>query len=281
MPAPQASLMQKLARTKFSSFALKVPMNWQDPAGGTAADHYGKAFKDSEKTTQPVMDPMPLFQPASMNKYHTDCQKMHHAKVGKFMDDTCSAICSAWGQWQNMASFVGLTIVGPSGIGGSFVPLPFMVTSGPMGSPFEAKYSGVIAMVLMTAWASFTATLLSPGLPFWAPLFATFPSPVVPPTPSLMPQPFAALTGAASPPALMTQTLKGQMVSQLGDATAPFHAELFEAICFAFEQTYNTWSASTMLTNVLGAGSVPTCIPPVMPPGPVVGVGNMLPGGLK
>src|SRR5271154_1981708 len=101
MPAPQASAMQQLARLKFTSFALTVPTGWQDPSGDPAPSQYGKAFKDSEKTTAPGAPP--LFQPATMNKYHTDAQKMHIAKIGAFIDTTCSAICTAWDTWQKAA----------------------------------------------------------------------------------------------------------------------------------------------------------------------------------
>src|SRR5262249_3792449 len=103
MPAPQAMIMQNLARTKFASFNLKVPQNWPDPQGA-AADHYGRPFKPDEKTSTPAMGTPPLFTPASLNKYHTDTQKMLHAKFGGFIDGICSAICSAWSQWQSMAT---------------------------------------------------------------------------------------------------------------------------------------------------------------------------------
>ena len=86
MPAPQASAMQQLARLKFSSFNLKVPQNWKEPSGDPAAKHYGDAFKPAEKSTAPAVSAPPLFKPASMNKYHTDAQKMHIDKIGKFID---------------------------------------------------------------------------------------------------------------------------------------------------------------------------------------------------
>jgi hypothetical protein len=71
-----------------------------------------------------------------------------------------------------------------------------------------------------------------------------------------------------------------QMVGQLGDPNAPFHQELFEAISDAFEKSYNIWKVSTMVTNVLGTGPVPTFAPPYVPVGPVLaGIGTMTPGG--
>jgi len=59
-----------------------------------------------------------------------------------------------------------------------------------------------------------------------------------------------------------------------------FSDELFVAIASAFERVFNLWQVSTMVTNVLGTGPVPTFAPPYVPVGPVVGgVGTMLPGG--
>ena len=269
--------MQQLARLKFTSFALKVPTNWQNPSGDPAAKHYGDAFKPEEKATSPGMPP--LFQPASLNKYHTDTQKMHIAKVGAFIDTTCSAICSAWSQWQSMATLVGVMIAGPTANVGQIVgpPLmPLILASGAKATPMELKYTNVIATVIGTAWLSFTATVKVAGMP-WYPAFAAFPGPVAPPMPNI-PCPFAALTQV--PVSIGASVLKMQMVGQLADPMAPFHKELFESISDAFEKCYNLWKVSTMVTNVLGTGPIPTFAPPYVPVGPVVGgVGNMTPGG--
>lgn len=278
MPAPQASMMQQLARAKFTSFGLKVPANWKAPAD---QDQYDRAFQASEKNTAPGSPP--LFQPATMNKYHTDSQKMHIAKIGGFIDGTCSAICSAWSQWQSMATMTGIIVAGPVGSVGQVVgpPLqPLILASAPKASPMELKYSNVIASVISTAWLTFTATIKIPGLPLW-PMFAAFPGPMVPPPgiPNPAPVPVAALTQV--PVSISTNMLKMQMVGQLADPQAPFHAELFESISNAFEQCYNTWKVSTMVTQVMGLGAVPTFAPPVVPVGPVMGTATMMPGGFK
>jgi hypothetical protein len=269
--------MKQLARLKFTSFSLKVPTGWKDPSGDPAGDHYSKAFKPEEKVTSPGMPP--LFQPASLNKYHTDTQKMHIGKIGAFIDGTCSAICSAWSQWQTAASMVGIVINAVTATGGQIVgpPLtPLILASAPMTTPMEIKYSNVIASVIGTAWLSFTATVKVTGMP-WYPAFAAVPSPVAPPAPTV-PCPFAALMQV--PVSISCNVMKMQMVGQLGDPNAPFHKELFEAICDAFEKCYNLWKVSTMVTNVLGTGPVPTFAPPYVPVGPVVGgVGTMSPGG--
>lgn len=266
--------MQQLARLKFTSFNIKVPQGWRDPAGA-AGEHYTKAFKPEEKTTQPGM-PM-LVQPASLNKYHTDTQKMHVSSIGQFIDNTCSAVCSAWSQWQSLASMTGVvinTIAATLGVVVGPPLMPLILASAPKATPMQMKYSNVIATVIGNAWTQYTLTIKVPGLP-WYPAFAAFPGPVAPPTPNV-PCPVAALTQVPPQPALMKQ----QMVAQLGDPGAPFHAELFEAICDGFDKCFKIWQGSTMVTNVLGAGPVPTFAPPYVPLGPVIGgVGNMPPGG--
>jgi hypothetical protein len=266
-------MMQQLARAKFMSFGLKVPANWQAPAD---QDQYDRAFQASEKNTSPGAPP--LFQPASMNKYHTDSQKMHIAKIGGFIDGICSAICSAWSQWQAAATMTGIVVVGPVASVGQVVGLPLqplILASAPKGSPMELKYTNVIATVISTAWLSFTATIKIPGLTLF-PLFAAFPGPMAPPTANI-PVPFATLTKVET--SISASVMKSQMVSQLADPQAPFHGELFEAVCEAFETSYKAWMAATQVTQVMGMGAVATFVPPLFPPGPVAGTAMMKPGG--
>lgn len=274
MPAPQASTMKQAARAKFMSFGITVPTNWRDPSGD-AGDQYSRAFKPEEKVTQPAAPP--LVKPASSNKYHTDTQKMIVAKFGSFIDAMCEAICSAWSQWQMTAAMTGVLINSQFASLGKVVgpPLaPLILASAPKSSPMQVKYATVIATVVGNTWLQYTASLTVPGLP-WYPPFLAFPGPAAPPTPNV-PCPVAALTQVPPDPSLM----KLQMVSQLGDSQAPFHRELFEAICHAFDTSFKTWQVATKVTNVLGTGPVPSFAPPASPAGPVVGgVGTMPPGG--
>jgi hypothetical protein len=269
--------MQQLVRLKFTSFQIKVPQDWQNPSGDPDAGHYGEAFKPEEKTTAPGSPP--LFLPATMNKYHTDAQKMHVDKIGKFIDGICSAICSAWDQWQKLATLVGVVIAGPTASAGQVVgpPLtPLILAQGPKETPNLLRYTTAVANVVGTAWLTYTASIKVPGLP-WYPAFAAFPGPVVPPTPNI-PCPVIALTQVAAP--LAPALLKTQMMGALADPTAPFHDKLFEAIADGIDKCFKIWQASTLVQNVLGVGPVPTFAPPYVPVGPVVGgVGTMTPGG--
>jgi hypothetical protein len=275
MPAPQASMMQQLARAKFMSFALKVPTNWQDPSGDPAATHYGKAFKDTEKTSVPGAPP--LVQAASMNKYHTDTQKMHIDKIGSFIDKTCSAICSAWSQWQSLATMTGLIIMGPLVSVGVLVgpPLaPLIMASGEMSTPNYIKYTTAIANAIGMAWLTFTGTvkILPPfaGFPAYsAPLI----TPVAPPTPNI-PIPWSSLLSI--PVSISADILKAQMIANLGDPQAPFNKELFESIATAFNQCYQAWALQTMLNNMVPIATGGTPVSPL----PAVGTAIMPPGGI-
>jgi hypothetical protein len=253
-----------------------VPTNWKDPQGA-AADHYSKAFKPAEKAGIPAIPP--LFQPATLNKYHTDTQKMHVAKIGGFMDKMCDAIQGALDQWQKAATMTGVMITGPVASMGVIPPMPLMpliMASAPKETPQLLKFSTTIATVISNAWMQFTTSIKIPGLPLF-PAFAMFPGPMAPPMPSL-PVPFAALTKVDMP--IKCSTMKPMMVAQHGDPTAPYAENIFEAICDGFEKVYMIWMAATQVMNIQGFGPIPTFLPPFVPAGPVVGgTGMMAPGG--
>jgi hypothetical protein len=119
---------------------------------------------------------------------------------------------------------------------------------------------------------------LSPGLPFYpAFLLATAPTAAIPT--DNIPFPFAALTQV--PVSISSAVMKPLMIAKLADPQAPFHKELFEAITDAFEKTYDMWKLTCLITGVKGMGPVPSFVPPVPVPGPVVGGVAMMmkPGG--
>ncbi|MEX2299441.1 MAG: hypothetical protein WD733_00820 [Bryobacterales bacterium] len=194
----------------------------------------------------------------------------------KYLDGISEAICSAWGTWQATASMVGIIINGPIAVGGQIVgpPLaPLILATGPKAKPQEVQLTNAVANVIGKGWLSLMATVKVPGLP-WYPSFVAFPSPVAPPTPNI-PCPFAALTMVAV--SISASALKSQMVAIAGQAG---NESLYDAIGDAFEKVFNLWKVSTMVTNAIGTGPVPTFAPPYVPVGPVVGgVGTMLPGG--
>lgn len=194
----------------------------------------------------------------------------------KFLDGITEAICSAWAKWQATATMVGIVINGPTAAGGQIAgpPLtPLILAMGPKARPQEVKLTTAVANVIGTAWLTFAATVKVPGMP-WYPAFAAFPGPVAPPMPNV-PCPFGALTMA--PVSVGASVLKLQMLRSAGDSG---NESLYDAIGDAFEKSFNVWKVTTMVTNVMGTGPVPTFAPPYVPVGPVVGgIGTMLPGG--
>lgn len=265
-------MMQQLARTTFMSFGLTVPTNWKEPSGD-AGDQYQRALKPEEKMTAPGVPP--LFQPASLVKYHTDTQKMLIAKVGDFIDKSCSAICSAWGQWQQTATFTGFIVAGPMVTVGMLVgpPLgPLILASMPMNTPAQARYSNAIANTIGNAFMAWSVTVKCPGLPFY-PAYSAVAVPVAPPMPNV---PFPLATFTSAPNLVSKDLMKPQMIAALGDPQAPFHPQLFESISTAVETCFTTWLASTMVNNVMAIASGGTPISPI----PAVGTAMMAPGGL-
>lgn len=275
MPAPQASELKKNIRDKFTSFKIKVPQNWQNPSGDPDAKHYGDAFKPEEKNTAPGSPPLVLA--ATSNKYHTDTQKMHIDKIGSFIDGIATAIASAWSSWQTAASMAGIILTGGSASGGKIIGIPWtpiILAAGPVSTPMNAKYTKTVATILGAQWLAYSLSITLTGNPLWPP-FNAFPSPVVPPTPNPTPCKLSSLMQVDA--GLQTEALKGAMIGAHADPTAPLHKELFEAIAFGFNKSFNDWKSKTEL-KFIGMGAVPTCVPPAMPPGPVVGTAVMSPG---
>jgi hypothetical protein len=279
MPAPQAPILKQLVRAKFTSFQIKVPLDWRNPQG-EGANQYPGAFKDNEHTVAPNA---PLFLPQTFNKYHVDVQRQHNKDYGEFMDAISEAICFAWQQWQTSATLVGVIINGPAATVGNVVGppwAPLIITKAqellaPM-SRYTLAYVNAVANTLSTAWMTYTTSIKVPGLP-WYPAFLMCPSPVAPPTPNV-PASLAMLTQVPAPlaPALLAQ----QMWAMLGMPREPFGQKMFEAIADGFDKVFQIWSKSTMIQNVIGTGPVPSFAPPISPAGPVVmGVGTMPPGG--
>lgn len=277
MPAPQAALMKNLAKVAFKAHAIKLPVDWKQPQG-EEGKQYVDSFKPNERFAPP--DPSKLFIPASTNKYHIDTVKKNSDGFEKYIDGICDAICSAWSTFQSAATLVGVVINAVTASVGQLVgaPLtPLILAQGPKASPAELKFTQTISTVVGTAFTTWQATVKVPGLP-WYPAFAAFPSPVAPPMPNV-PVPLIALTQV--PASMQAPALHGQMVGQHGDPKAQHSSELFDCIAKAVNQCFTTWTATTMVTNVLGTGPIPTFAPPFVPVGPVVGgVGTMTPGGL-
>lgn len=274
MPAPQGSMMAMLAKVKFAAAGIKLPMKWKANNGASPSDHYGNAFKKGEASTAPDTMAPPLFMPQTMNKYHTDTQKKMDKMMSDYIDGITSAICGAWSTTQSLAYVDGGQVQAVICMGGTvkWQKMESLIKAqGPNGTPQEQKYTKAVAKAVSDKWDSWVGALNMIPMP-WYPAFAAFPSPVAPPMPNV-PTPFIA-TFVGAP--LMASDLKDAMVSELGDSDALHHKDLFDALGTAIQACWLIWNATTIVTNVMGQGPIPSFAPPFIPVGPVVG-GSTLP----
>jgi len=267
-------MMKQLARLQFSSFQIKVPQNWKQPQGDPAAKHYSDAFTSSEKATSPVAAAPPLVIPHTMNKYHTDTQKMIHGKIGSFLDGISDAICSAWQAWMLGASYVGVIIASATASAGQVVcPVmmgPLIIAQGPKSTPMEMKYTAAVANVINTQFPLYSVGIKLTGMP----LYPAFVSPLpTGPAPPMINTPMPLKSVSKAQKLLSKSVMKPMMIAALGDPMAPMHKELFDAVCDGVEKTLEMWEATTMLSNIMCAGAVAG-----FPVGPVVGTGIAPPG---
>jgi hypothetical protein len=267
--------MQQLARQQFRSFGIRVPLDGTPPSQEEMS-----VFAPEELNTVPDPTPPGIVFAATPLMYHTHAQKDLNQKLGGFIDQMCSAICSAWSQWQSQCAMTGGIVAAITCSGGAFVGppwLPFILAGAPKNTEALLKTSHAVAEAISNGWLLYQNSLKVPGLPFY-PAFGAFPGPMAPPTPNV-PVPVMAL--GQDPTAVSKLKLKHLMHANYGNPTADFMDPLFDSIADAFEKCFLTWQTSTMVTNVLGSGPIPTFAPPVVPAGPVVGgVANMAPGGL-
>jgi len=298
MPPLNQSLMTTMAKERFRSFRLQAPPGAVSaagrvapaalsplpipkpglaartpapglPGGGLAMP--GAPGSGQTQTASPLPMPPALFLSAGNTVANVESQRRHSDEFGEFLDRICAAICQAHGQWRVGAMLRGVTINGPSAMGGrldgpNLEPLikALAPATGCVGQ--AAAYANAVAGGLSQAWKQFCDGIRVPGLP-WYPTFAAFPGPAAPPTPNV-PSPLMTLAGGSAG-AVTAGALKSAMVARLGNP-GPFSAELFDAIATGVSMAVTTWLPGQMVMNVLGKGPVPTFAPPYIPVGPVV-----------
>lgn len=265
MPAPNAQLFAQTAKLLFQSNALQLPVDWSQPN-----EQFPDAFAPGERQTAPA-PPDSLFREPTLNQYHTDAAGTLNDEYADFIDGVTAALCDAVGQWMNMVMIAGAMITGPTCmvLPGNFTPvpiLPFFMASAPMDTPQKMRFSNAIGQAFAMGWTAWSAGLMGTLM---YPAFAAFPGPMAPPTPNV---PLPLITFTSPGEAMMSpSSLSSQMMGLLGDPTAAFAQELFDAISQAWSTVFPMWRGSTMVTNVLGMGPIPTFAPPFVPVGPVMG----------
>lgn len=204
------------------------------------------------------------------------------AKHEAFLTGFSKALCTGWGTWQSQALLSGVAINGPTASRGFITGPPFLtlvLAQAPKQDPATLRMSTALANGFQTAFSKWMVSVNVPGLP-WYPTFAAWPGPQAPPT-SNVPSPLSALRMNAT--VLFKANLKMEMVHELpsADRSDPTALAIVEAMAEAIDQAFKLWLNTTMVTQVLGSGRVPSWTP-ARPVGPVVGgTGQMTPGGFR
>jgi hypothetical protein len=195
-----------------------------------------------------------------------------------YIDAIGAATCKAVDSWAATASLVEVVINGPIATGGMMIgPAVGGLVQGYAPDVPWREHTMAIAAGLEAQMQQFQSTVRVPGLG-WFPSFAAFPGPVTPPTVAT-PTPLAVLAQGGAPlldePALRL-AFASRYRSKLAQAE-----ELASALAQGLAAAFKVWLPTTMVTNVIGWGHVPTFAPPYVPVGPVVnGRAMMQPGGL-
>ena len=270
MPAPQANAMAQAAKNIFRGKSVALPRDWQSP---------GKQFADAfsiEEKQVPANSARNLFREPTLNQYHVDAARTIGTKFAHYLEGIAAAICGAVGRWMRMTFIAGVTINGSLGrmqpgavVGPSLAPM--IMAAAPRRTNMEVRYSMAIAGAVDQAWKSWQSGLN--GILLY-PAFDAIAGPLAPPTPNV-PIPLMALSSRGES-ALSPPSLKDQMLTLLAEPGALHAGDLFEAVARALHSDFQSFKSSTLVTNVLGSGPVPSFSPPLAPVGPVV-AGSVIP----
>lgn len=257
--------------------AQRVPtgMAMVRSAGVSGSSGSGQSSPIPQRGT-PASCPPSLFVAASNDLADCNDQRDTSQAFENYIDGVCTAICAGWSNWQSKVVLTGVQVNAVIAFGGQVIGPSIetmILASAPKWSEWQTRRSNAISIAMGMAFRDFSLRIRVPGLP-WYPAFAAFPAPVAPPTPNI-PVPLAAICGGR----ITAAWLKNEMMHSFG-APNEWSTELFESIATAVEECFALWVTSTMVTNVMGTGPIPTFAPPYVPVGPVVGgTANMIPGG--
>jgi len=159
------------------------------------------------------------------------------ARLERFIDGICRAICAAWSQWQSQARLSGVVIEGDVARGGKLLgPAlgPLILARAPTGSPWDRNRSRAIAITLGEAWSAWLGSIFVPAL-------AAGETPL-----SALGQTTARLNAMA---------LVSRMALALGEPLKGLDGEMLQSVAEAFVRCFRRWHATTTVTEVMGSGS--------------------------
>lgn len=208
-------------------------------------------------------------------------EEVDRERMADYLGGLCAAIGSAMARWQGQAMLREVRVDGVRASGGR--------VTGP-------DVEGLIRGAAPTGWLLYTHPISSgirdqvrrferdlrvPNLVWYPPLAHVFAAQAAPTL--NLPSPLAALADKArvhlSGPEIFPAML-AQVSRQAGREPPPGIESLMAALCEGFDEVIPAWLESTLVTQVVATGPVPSFAPPEVPAGPVVaGTAAMLRGG--
>ncbi len=283
---PSISPISILCDLKFVSCNKKLPVDWEQPTGDPAGDHYAQGHQPAERTAVP--EPLCYFWCASTTKFHVETCKDVGKLFKDFAHEALDKTKAAFDMWRLQAKFKDLKVMSVCAIGTpGCLDAPELkdcyiawssTKTGNAKAYAEAVEKGVSKCV--KEWAD---KVMVPGLP-WYPAFAAYPLASAAPVPNIpmplitCPSPNMAKLTPDELGKAMADALSSSVKDEDGDKQ---YEALFDSIGTALSLAFIMWLPQQQIMNVLGKGPVPTYAPPYVPVGPVVAGDNIaIPGHL-
>lgn len=287
-----------IADLTVASHQHKMPPedSWKRPQDGgqEEEDNYKRGVTDRMWGPSVAADGIvSYFTTQDPHMYHVTSAMTNTAFYKSFIYTMIQACEAAFNQWRPTLHFEPskVKIMGPTIIGQSkclaatakFKQLFDAFPAHASNASFKHynKWKDAVGKGIEKCLNDYIDKVMLPGLP-WYPAFAAFPAPFAPPMPNT-PWPLIACPSLGVSSILVPKKLQDAMIDSLDNeckqnSNDEFYKTVFEAIANAAALGFSIWLASQMVTNVLGQGSVPSYVPPLVGPipGPVIN-GTILP----
>lgn len=217
------------------------------------------AFPAQDRNVQPMIEPPNLlFDRYVPLRAFAEQQATMSRSYADFIDQICSAISAAWEVWQQTAKLTAVTYTAGTAMGGQVIGTPFAPTIIALGP--KVPWTTIIANAITALWTQFELSMKLIG----APLFIGNLSIPIPPGGDALPGipapsgllPFKVAFPMCSP--ILKEALVGLMLSipappikpdEPSPSLGPHSKSVYESIATAFVDSFNLWTANTLVNS--------------------------------
>ncbi len=261
MPVPSGTDMALIAKQRFAQEKICLPEGFDRffPRDIVYKRQFTDAFPAQDRNVPPTIQPPNLLfdryvplrafaeQQATMSRGYAD-----------FIDQICAAISVAWETWQQTVKLTAVAYMAGTAMGGQVIGAPFAPTIIALGP--KVPWTAIIANAITTLWTQFELSMKMAG----APLFIGNLSIPIPPGGDALPGlpapsgplPFKVAFPMCVP--MMKDALVGLMESIPAPPTnpdkspsslGPHSRVVYESIATAFVDSFNLWTAGTLVNS--------------------------------